>query len=615
MGTKSPQLWKMLLNRHNWPFSIGTQEETMDAPKTDADDLDACRDAFIAHYVAARDIRAIASASSLLSRDSSDSNAVNKSGIEYAMQRYKSTTGAPQFTGNDRCAKVRVWSESVYAENVGARALAVYTHDYTLRLFEVVPRNNTSGTQSISTSRSTKCRQIACVRAIPPSLSQRKTGTYWLGGMDLDEDVVACLFYCAPENLDFGRGPSAAFLSVISRDDLACAGNEGLIDDDSLQEFDVRAMILDFLLCGADHVDHLQAALHDYISIGDGDTYHITVDVSPNLVSCGQGYFLVDAVIKIPVENDVDSDDSDDDINPHSHSGVGHRVFLLSIKKGRGKIVKAIQVEAPPNVIELHASNPSKHQFGTNAVSARKLCTNVVVRDNASILQDWLNLSIQISKDGSVDILMKAIIERRQIQPAEALGETLVVVTSNCVVSTTKSSVGICLVFVCDGENEKTLGQVVHTIEIEGSSSKILWDIFCIREEYVAVVLGGTPRDQDDDEDAVTGEWFGLDEESSVKKEVVLFHISSRREIFRCPLSTYLFCLDCIGDTIAANVSNLGFFIAGGNVREAARTSLNDESEISQTPTKTAKAKKKRLASLASGRKKDGFARGMSMRG
>jgi len=95
----------------------------------------------------------------------------------------------------------------------------------------------------------------------------------------------------------------------------------------------------------------------------------------------------------------------------------------------------------------------------------------------------------------------------------------------------------------------------------------------------------------------------------------VLFHISSRREIFRCPLSTYLFCFDCIGDTIAANVSNLGFFIAGGNVREAARTSLNDESEISQTPTKTAKAKKKRLASLASGRKKDGFARGMSMRG
>ncbi len=49
----------------------------------------------------------------------------------------------------------------------------------------------------------------------------------------------------------------------------------------------------------------------------------------------------------------IDSDDSDDDINPHSHSGVGHRVFLLSIKKGRGKIVKAIQVEAPPNVIEL----------------------------------------------------------------------------------------------------------------------------------------------------------------------------------------------------------------------------------------------------------------------
>jgi hypothetical protein len=62
-------------------------------------------------------------------------------------------------------------------------------------------------------------------------------------------------------------------------------------------------------------------------------------------------------------------------------------------------------------------------------------------------------------------------------------------------------------------------------------------------------------------------------------------------------------------------VDKFGFAIAGGNAREVARTALSDEGDTSQTPTKTPKAKKKRLASLASGRKKDGFARGMSMRG
>lgn len=604
----------MLLNRRNWPHSIGAHEQVTDVHKTDADDLDAYRDAFISHYGAVRDIRAIANASSLL-KDSSDS----KSGKEYAMQQYKSTKGAPVFTSDDCLrANVRVWPESVDAEKVGARALAVYSHDYNLRLFEVVPRNNASGPQS-SSGRSTKCRQIACVRAIPPSVLQRRSG-YGLMGLDMDEDVVASLFSCGPDTLNLPLDPFPAFLSIISRDDLACAGNEGLIEDDALQEFDICAMVLDFLLCGADHVDHLQAALHDFLSIGDGDTSHIRVDVSPTLVACGQGYFLFHAFIRIPVEiDDVNSDDSeydsDDDRSSVPHSVEGHIAFLLSVKKGT--IVKAIHVDLPFSFgeqAEMYASNPTKQHFSTaNAVSVRKLCTNVVVKSIDPNHQDWLNLSIQISKDG-VDIQVKAIIEYQHIQPVLGTVEE-VVVTSSCVVATTKSSVGTCLVFVYDDENENSLDTAVHTIEIGGSYTETS-DMFCIREDYVAVLLE-TRQDREHDEDAVAGEWFGLDEEEqSSKREVVLFHIYTRQKLFRCPLPfTHTFCLDCLGDTIAASASNLGFVIAGGNAREVARTSLIEEGETSQTPTKTTKAKKKRLASLASGRKKDGFARGMSMRG
>ena len=585
MGTKSPQLWKMLLNRHNWPFSVRNDDQVTTGVKTDTD---AYKDAFISHYVAVRDIRAIASATGLLCGESNDFNTVDKSGLEYAMQRYKSTKGAPVFNDEENHpAQVKIWSESVYAEKVGARALVAYTHDYTLRLFEVVPRNNSPGS---------KCRQIACVKAVPPSVSQRRAGTYALSGIGLDEDVVACLFCCAPENIEQSPiDPPAHFLSIISRDDLACAGNEGHIDDDSLREFDIRAMIIDFLLCGsADHVDHLQTALHEYLSFGQhGDTSHITVEVSPSLVSCGQGFFLFLAFI------DIDDDGS----SINSLSRVGHRVFLFSIKKGR--IVKSLRFPADPfgSGFYLHASNPVQNHFITgNASSVRKLCTNVVIKSFDSA-DEWLIFSVHIAKNGTVDMQMKTLIDGHQIEPVQTVDPMPVVVMSNCAIFAAKCW---CLVFLHDKENEESLLKVVHRINVGGSSTEI-YDIFGIREEYVAVVLG-TSQGRGDDEDAVAGEWFGLDEEQSPRREVAVFHVSSRQELFRCPLPyiyPLMFHMDCFGDTIAANVAKLGFVIAGGNAREVAMTALNDEVDTNQTPTKTTKAKKKRLASLASGRKKD----------
>ena len=589
IGTQSPQLWKMLLNRHNWPFA---------SLETDYDDLDAYRETFISHYIAVRDIRAIASASGLLCGENNDSNAADKDGLEFAMQRYKSTKGAPIFNGEAE-VMVKVWSESVYAEKVGARALAGYHHDNTLRLFEVVPRNNSLGT---------KCRQIACASAVSPSVSRRRAGSYCLWGMALDEDFVACLFMCAQESLTESED---FFLSTISRDDLASAGNEGLVDDDSFREFDIRAMILDFFVCGAaDEFDHLQTALHDYLSIGDGDTSFIGVSVSQSLVSCGQGYFLFLATITIPGSN-IDSGDSDNESEATVVDTRDERAFLLSVRKGR--IVKSVHIHFPRRIhglhmIDMYASNPVRSHFSENASSVRKLCTNVVVKRDT----DLLNFSVYISKNGTVDIQMKTIIEGQQNEPGEIMIMP-VVVTSNCVISSARHT---CLAFMYDREDEELLNAEIHRIEVGQPSEEII-DMFGIREEYVVVVLG-THRVRGNDEDAVAGEWFGLDEEQSPKKEVVVIHISSRQELFRCPVpntTRHLFQMDCIGDTVAANVERLGFVIAGGNARDVARTVLNDEGDTSQTPSKTPKAKKKRLASLASGRKKDGFARGMSMRG
>ena len=561
----------MLLNRHNWPFTSSLEAD---------DDLDTYRRTFISHYVVVRDIKAMVFASIHLCGAANSSN--DKDGIEYAMQRYKSTKGAPVFSddegGYNSKVMVNVWSEGMYADKVRARALAAYSHDSTLRLFEVVPRNNTLGT---------KCRQIACARAV-----QRRAGSYELFGMALDEDVVACLFRCID--------PQAFFLSIISRDDLASAGNEGHVDDDSLTEFDIRAMVLDFLLCGTeDHYDHLQTALHDYLSIGDGDTSSIDVNVTSSLVSCGQGYFLFPASVTIPGSND-----DDDDSEATLYNTIAQRVFLFSVKKSR--IVKSVHFQQGhfPSAFEIYSSIPCRNHIG----SQRMLCTNVAVKSHFS--EPTLNFSVCISKNGTVDIQMKAVMERQQNELYEHIRLMPVVVTSNCVISAERNT---CLDFMYDRENEESFNADIHRIVV-GDPPEEICDIFGIREEYVVVVLG-TPRRRGNDEDAVAGEWFGLNEEQSPKKEIVVFHISSRKELFRCPFPNATPSFACIGDTIAANMGKFGFVIAGGNAREVARTALSDEGDTSQTPTKTPKAKKKRLASLASGRKKDGFARGMSMRG
>jgi hypothetical protein len=493
---------------------------------------------------------------------------------------------------------IGAWTESKFDETVRARALAVYP-DSTLRLFENVSRNSTSGSQSSSAVTPTKCRQIACIGALPNSLTQKKSSCF-VKSFAIDEDDVCCMFYVKndEDDLDF----LSQFLSVVSRDNLVCAGNEGLLDDHSMHQFDLRAMVLDFLLSGPiddTNQDHLQTALHDYLAIKDGETSLIKVGFLKTLLSCGKGHFLTHAYIHIPLE-ELESEE-DDSYYERLHSS-GHRLFLISIKKGKAQIVKAIPFGGNLLDVQIFASEPYKLRIDTNNPSSgRKTCTNLFVINN----DEGVNISLTISKSGEIDMQMKSVIDCHQLSQEWQVMRAIVTSSSVVVVSNylVHDSLGIRLIFFCDE------GYEIYPV---GGHSTKLYDIFCIREEYVAIIVGTPQPEGENDDDAIGGEWFGINEG---KKEVVVFHITSRQEVFRYPLPDVSLSIRCIGDTIAANISNLGFVIAGENAREVARKTLEGDDENTQTPTKTTKSKKKRLASLASGRKKDGFARGMSMRG
>ncbi|KAL3767372.1 hypothetical protein ACHAW5_003799 [Stephanodiscus triporus] len=591
IGTRSPQLWKLLLDRRSWPMT-SANDEGDDETNDSSSYISRCRDAFVSHYKVVRDVRALASASKQMSGGGGGgggpifgTNNGIKHRLESAIQIFKGTKGGGR--KENQCI-VKIWSEYGNDDTTRPRALAVY-EDCTLRLFEVARGNTNDGVNNAPAG--IKCRQLVCLRVAPPSISRKKDSCEVMS-VDLDDRVVACL---VEESLERNELVDLVnpWMTVLSREDVVCAGNEGLLDDDCLKSHDLRGVILDHLLSGAtgDDIvhDEMREALHDYLASYDGETSDVLISVRPKLVACGKGTFLFSAYVCIPPSHFNPTQGNEDD----DASVCGHRLFLFSA--GTGTIVKSLPLDRNREGTYMFASRPFKTE-NSSGVSF----TNVLVSGPSMALSF---LSVEIKRDGTPDIIKKSMIENEDVVPWSKMNAVL---TSSHAVFTTDPQ-GSCpllhvqkiAVFRDDVKDDVCSG--FHSIEIGGPQFTVQ-NLVLIREHYVAVVVKESDVQFD-------GHWFGLNEASFA---VIVIHIPTREQIYRCPLPAEALSVDCLGDTLAMNVSNLGFVITGGNARDVARMSINEHTE---TPGKTTKGKKKRLASIASGRKKDGFARGMSLRG
>ena len=231
------------------------------------------------------------------------------------------------------------------------------------------------------------------------------------------------------------------------------------------------------------------------------------------------------------------------------------------------------------------------------------LFTNVLVSGPSMALSF---ISVEIKRNGTADIIKKSMIENEDFVPWSKMNAAL---TSSHAVFTTNPRDSCPLlhfqrISVSHDDVDDKVRRGFYSIEIGGPNFTV-HNLFVIRDHYVAIIIKESDHDVTGEFD---GHWFGLNEPSFV---AVVIHIPTREEIYRCPLPSLALSIDCVGDILAMNVSNLGFVITGGNARDVARMSINEPSD----PGKKPKGKKKRLASGASGRKKDGFARGMSLRG
>jgi len=671
VGTRSPQLWNMLLGRRDWPETVdGASGDGVDDDDYDA--LEECRRrkaAFVSHYAAVRDVRALRDACSSMAGGSGSSSARGSGDErnhakleEYALQIFKSTKGAPAIPKNShQTSIVRIWYDPYEASST--RALVAY-EDFTLRLFEVDRsssssnnNNNNSGSKSSqgSSSRSTavvgagakiRCRQVVCVRAAPTSISGKKDDCM-LTSMELDDETVACIILVLEHGgRSIGSYVESAipWMTVFSREDVVCAGNEGLLDDASVRSFNLREEVVQFLARSNSNDDddndgtlrekfqegRLPAevvGLQDYLAAHDGDTSDVEIKMTPKLVACGKGHFLFHAFLRIPEfselqpNNGENLSDLEDPIwVPESR---GHRLFLFSAKDKR--IVTSLPLERYREGTSLFASRPFKCSVTSDATNNNNsalpsLCTNVLI---SGPTMEPLLTRVEIRRDGSKTLgpLQKLLTREHPQQGLSPWSRMDAVLTSSHAIFSTDPIQGPVLHFqrieTPHHEDGSSIGY--HSIDLGGRDCK-LRNMFLLREHYVAVVIGTCSLDDEleEEDELFDGHWFGHDETSL---EMIVYHTATCREIYRTSVSSNeALSADCIGDTLAANVSHLGFVITGGNARDVARSVASEEENSSNNLTmmgspggkKTPKVKKKRLVSGASGRKKDGFARGMS---
>lgn len=213
---------------------------------------------------------------------------------------------------------------------------------------------------------------------------------------------------------------------------------------------------------------------------------------------------------------------------------------------------------------------------------------------------DMLFVSVEVRRDGAIELLQRSTIENSEFSPWSTLVAEL---TSTQAVFSTDPVEGPVLHFQrmlpFNAARDEMHGSALHSIKVGGQNCKLL-RICIIRELHVMAIVA---HDIEEDEEAFDGHWFGTSEPSF---EAIVYHIPTRQEIYRCslPPETLSVNCECEGDTLAMNVSHLGFVLTGGNVSDVARAAAAGEAVHLASPSgKKAKEKKKRMVSGATGRK------------
>jgi hypothetical protein len=281
IGRSSPELWKELLYRRAWPENVYNQSLMI---SNNARDM--YRNIFVSHYTLVRDLTSVVLGLEALEsgfRSNTVSLCPNK---DLAMLHYKDSQQSRCMSGE---TILRIFSK--------ACVLVANRDECTLHLFD---------TAETSCGIYRRCRKRLSVSVAPFSTSKRKKCR--LIAMDLDHQTICCLFLVGPEE------DQKAWLGLIERDDVLCTGGSGTtvsqVEVGALRFFDLHSTVLQCLISCDD--DEVTTWIYSHLMRGSKvDLSLVEVDIKGGIVACGNGRFLFEAAIALPLSFDENTDDMD----------------------------------------------------------------------------------------------------------------------------------------------------------------------------------------------------------------------------------------------------------------------------------------------------------------
>jgi hypothetical protein len=436
--------------------------------------------------------------------------------------------------------------------------------------------------------------------------------------MALDEDHIGCLCHVMEDNVE----GEAFILSVLSREDFLIA--DDLAGDGAMiQVIDICQSVRNYLIT-CDEVDHGLLQLNDFLADG-GDLDDVEILVSRSMVACSFGRFLVEVSVSIPLVESTTDDDGD-----ANRLLLFRKLFLISASVGA--------------IVWMCDSNPltrplqPRHEDMTLA-SARTTeghrhgCRLAAVSSVSPAVMSW-----SIEPTGEIhnpQLLHGSELVRNEIlhedwNISHASQRPIVLLSSEVVVADTltrelengdkqfESIISFYPHWHEDGNSFYKTLPLVGNLEVSLLAPFRDGHIVAICRHYA---LGFDHTDLDD----LDGQWFGERSRGYVSVYAIVIDICSRTEIDRVclieELESYLdrdiatggelpIKVAIRGGTVAVGIWWKGVIMTGAEVRLTREVSEGTENAHS-----SAKAKKKKRKTPKKGSKKDGFARGMSLRG
>mmetsp|Transcript_45123 Transcript_45123/g.109179 ORF Transcript_45123/g.109179 Transcript_45123/m.109179 type:complete len:892 (-) Transcript_45123:70-2745(-) len=558
IGKESGNLWRHCLERRQWPVDTSTDLEH--APY---------RQTFLSHYGVMRDSNAIQlGISDMLIKKSSSSNEV----VSRAFETSKDTPQHPNYA-----AGIAVWSEN--------QVIVAYSHECTLRLFSTTEKSGSDGDKL--------CRELICQNIDPYRNTKKKSST--LVDLALDDSRIGCLCKIEEENVE----EKSTHLLFLNRDEFLTS--DVADEEEILQQIGLEKAILDFLL-DYDGIDDDPMEFLSYISSG-GEIEDVEVLVSPSLVACANGLFLFHASWSIPSETGVEGE-----------ARFFKKLFMFSA--GAGAIV-LMQSIGSSTMNEAHESYALASQVTTDekgvshctfaASSAVSLSLTIGFIDANGATQTYTPIMGTIPEGYS-------LCQRRR-RPMAMVGSTTIVADAMVENTEDESNKTYKSILSFNSYSASASSTLSSTVDLKGNLK--VTDLVGFRHEHVLVLCHLHPRTGDTDIDAIDGHWFGPPAEDGLMSLVgIVYHVPSQTEIHRVVLLgdqlgiPVPLAVTVHGDTVAGSVWWKGLLMTGEDVR-----ARQEDCTAQEPPTPTSKAKKKKKKTPKKGGKKDGFARGMSMRG